>query len=565
MKFRPLALLSVVGLAASTSLAQTDIPWAAAADGLWSNAANWTGSNIPNAADERAVLALPGLYTATVDAGYTVYGVSILNPSATILIADARALSISGGANAFSNQGTLVVNTGGGNGTVLTFNSSTTATGSGSIRLSASGNLDTAYINTIGAAVLTNSLGHTIRGTGRIYGTLLNEGLVSADQPGTTLQLLSAAKTNNRDITAVGTSNLSISGITLTQGASGRLLASDGTVTLNGATIVGGSLQSSGSGIVRVSASNATLVGVTNAGQMLVEDARGLGVNDGLINTGAITVNTQGGNGTLIQFNNSGPLSGAGNILLNASGNLDTAYINTAGAAVITHAAGHTIHGAGNIYASITNNGLISADQPGRNLQLLSAPKTNASVISAVNDGTLILAGFTLTQTTGGLIRNDSSTVNFGGCTLTGGAIQTLGDGITQIVGGNATFTSVTNQGPLHINDGRLIGLNNGLTNQGVVHVNPQAGGNGTYLQFNNNGTLSGNGDIALNASSNLDTATINTVGAAVATNGPEQIIRGTGNISGTLVNDGEIRADLATKALRLNGSPKTNSTHPTK
>ena len=50
MKHGLIAALALVGFAAATAHAQTNIEWLNPSDGLWSNAGNWADGNIPNIA-----------------------------------------------------------------------------------------------------------------------------------------------------------------------------------------------------------------------------------------------------------------------------------------------------------------------------------------------------------------------------------------------------------------------------------------------------------------------------------------------------------------------------------
>jgi len=327
----------------------------------------------------------------------------------------------------------------------------------------------------------------------------------------------------------------------VTQNPGASIVAGAGSfVHFSGLTLVNGTFATSGTGIGQVVGSS-TFTGVANEGVLTVEDARLLAIVDGITNNGAMTVNpTAGGNGTYIQFNNSGAIAGDGEIVLNASGNVDTASVITVGAAVATNTGDHLIRGTGNIAAVLINDGEIRADQSGKILRLNGGPKTNNSLFSAVNGGVLQLSSLTVTQDPAASILATNAEVQFAAITLNGGSIGTAGSGLGRVTG-SSTFTSVINNGLLNIDDARLLAISSGLVNNATITVNPTAGGNGTYIQVNNTYELTGTGQVILNASGNLETAAVYTVGGAVLTNAPGHTIAGRGRINGNFINNGRI------------------------
>ncbi len=561
MKIRTLSVLGVVGLASSIAHAQTDIPWIAG-NGLWSNPANWMGGFVPNDPAERGVLSAPGTYTVNFDNTLTINGLLIPNPTATLQIDNARIAVFGGTSPIVDHAGPIFINTGvGSSASILQFSSSGVLQGTGPLILNATTNLDTAYIQTAGPVVITNAAGHTISGTGNVYGVIANDGVVNADIPSRVLQLWSAAKSNNGLMTATNGGTLQL-GTIFTQSPSAIIRAdADSFVNLNGATIIGGIIESIGSGIVQVIGSSTFNAGTFASGNLRIETGRILIVNTGLANNGTITVNpTAGASAAILQFNSSGALSGTGDLLLNASLNLDTAYLQTGGASVITNAATHLIHGTGNIYGALANDGVVNADVNGRTLQLFSAAKSNNNLLTATNGGTLQL-GTTFTQSPSAVIRADAgSFVNLNGATINGGIIESIGSGIVQVIGSSAFNAGAFASGSLRIETGRILNVTGGLTNNGTVTVNPTAGSSAAIIQFNSTDTLAGTGDLLLNASPNLDTAYLQTSGPAVVTNAATHLIHGTGNIHGALANDGVVNADVNGRTLQLFSAAKSNS-----
>src|SRR5205814_8449769 len=100
------------------------------------------------------------------------------------------------------------------------------------VRLNANtGSQTTAYLQANGGPV-TQGANRTIRGTGRILGSWINNGLILADVSGATLQMDSGARTNNSIMQATGGGTLVLLNQRTTQGAGGRIVAQGGTVTL---------------------------------------------------------------------------------------------------------------------------------------------------------------------------------------------------------------------------------------------------------------------------------------------------------------------------------------------
>ncbi|MBC7773051.1 MAG: hypothetical protein H7210_11185, partial [Pyrinomonadaceae bacterium] len=563
MKFHRCLLFGLVGLAAPFSRAQIDIPWTNGAGGNWSMAANWDMGNVPDQAGERALLNLDGMYTVSVNQNVTVGGILSSNPMATISLNNGRTLTLQAADPMIDHAGPFIVNSmGGGSATFIHFTSSGTLSGSGSLILNANPNLDTAYLNSNIGAAITNQVGHLIRGTGNIYGTLINNGAVTADVNTRTLQLLSAGKTNNGLLSSSGGGTLQLNGFTLTQEPDAVIRAGHASlVNLVGATIVGGDIDSQGSGIVRVISGATTLSGVnTISGNLHILNGNTLFLNASPINHGVITVNSvAGGIATIIQCNVSGGFGGAGSVLLNANLTLDTAQLRTGPGAAMTNGPGHLIHGTGNIHAALVNEGVVSADVPDRILQLLGVGKTNNSLIQAVNGSTLQLSGTTFTQGSLGRLLADGGQINLNGATITGGEINTLG-GRAQVIGTSTINGLASFIGTLNINNGQTLIVNGDLPNSGALTVNPSGGMSATVIRCNSDAEFSGSGQIVLNANVNLDAAQLQSGNGAVMTNGVDHLIRGAGRINALLTNQGEIRADRDGLVLELTGNDKTNN-----
>ncbi len=465
--------------------------------------------------------------------------------------------------NSLTNNGTITVNaSASASGTYLQTGNSLSITGTGTIALNASPNLDTAVMSWNGGGeVLTLGSGQTLRGTGNVLVNMINNGLISADVNGRTLQFTTQPKANNTTMKSTGGGLLRLASVTVNQAAAAQLLADASNVEFWSATINGGNARAQGGGRLLVTGTT-RLNGVTASGPLDVYDGVALQIDQGLVNNGTITINAQsGGAATTLQALTSQTLSGPGTVVLNASPNIETAQLTwSGGGEVLTHSAGHTIRGTGRIYVGMVNNGLVNADRNGRTLAITNAAKTNNATMKATSGGVLSISGVSLTQAPGAQLLADGGSTDFSGTTINGGNVNAVNGG-TGNVSGNSTFVGVTTSGPLRVTSGVTLSLLNGLTNNGVITVNPTESGAGTPVQVLNSQSLTGTGQIVLNASTNLDTAYITySGGGEVLTQGAAHTIRGSGHVYVNLLNNGLVNADRAGRAIELLAAPKTNN-----
>ncbi|MBX3409659.1 MAG: hypothetical protein KF859_07205 [Phycisphaeraceae bacterium] len=558
-----LALFAACGLVASSASA-IDIFWNNASGGAWNVGGNWLPNTVPSSAGDTAVIDLAGTYTVSVTAAQSTGPISILNPSAMVSVNSGVNLNLLG--SQIINDGTLRINsTGGGSQTYLMLaGANAEISGAGSLVLNASSNPITAYLTTNVGQSLTNALGHTIRGTGQIYLTLINNGLVSADVASRRIELLSAAKTNNATMRALNGGILFVN-TTVNQGAGGTLHADAGAVQYSGGTVNGGTLTAANAGEHRV-VSASTFGAFTNNAPLLIDNGHVANFSGAAVtNNGSITINPQaGGSQAYLQLTGPSPavFGGSGQIVLNASSSLDTAYLTSNVGQTMVNDANHTIRGTGRIYVSLTNNGQVNADTNGKVLELLSQAKTNNSVMRAIGGGILQIAGATLTQSTSGELIADGSEVRLSGATVSGGTLLAQNGGAIRVIS-PSTLGSLTNNAPLLVNNGANMNVSGEtIINNGSITVNPQAGGSASYIQLTGAGptTFTGNGQIALNASTSLDTAYLTSNVGQTLINDANHTIRGTGRIYVPLTNNSVVSADVSGKAIELLSSAKTNN-----
>ena len=264
---RALAALIAVSFADNSAFAVTQTStWAGGISTLWSNANNWSPntaapSNGNAGSDYNVIIGVSTVLdiTVTIDA-LTVNTGGILQTNA------GTNFTING--PTLTNNGTIVVNTNENNSaTALVFGGNTILSGNGTLSLNDNGNPAVAQITSAANVTLTQSSNHNTHGRRRLPAAFINNGTVNANVANTTLVLQSNAMTNNNLFEAT-TGSLNINSITVTQGAAGQISAAGGTVNINSSTISGGTLASSGGGLIQISGSS-TIVGLTNTSNAL--------------------------------------------------------------------------------------------------------------------------------------------------------------------------------------------------------------------------------------------------------------------------------------------------------
>jgi hypothetical protein len=423
------------------------------------------------------------------------------------------------------HDGTITVNpTAGPNATNMILTGGSTLGGVGTTVLNANpGNLSTAQLfalNGGAAASFTHAAGHTIRGVGFIYYGMTNNGSIIADQNGRTLDLTSGPKINDGTMAAINGATLRVSSGEVVQPAGRSMTANASTISLVNGTITGGSVVATNGSSIVVDGESSLNATTSVSGPVFVNNSATLRVGTGIVHDGTITVNPTGGpNATGMILTTGSTLGGSGTTVLNASSNLDTAYLFAVNNGTFTHASGHTIRGSGNIYYGVTNNGSIIADQPGRTLVLLGGTITNNAVIEATNNAVL----------------------SFSNETINGGLLRASGGGRIVHTGGALTLNNVSLAGPFDISNGTTLNVGTSLNNDGTVTINPTAGPNATGMILTTGSTLGGSGTTVLNASSNLDTAYLFAVNNGTFTHAAGHTIRGSGNIYYGVTNNGTL------------------------
>ena len=468
--------------------------------GSWNTAANWSTGVVPNNGTDTHVALIDSgkppstvtlSFTATID-GMTLDADDVVNVNQDIVLVVRNVVGL-------ANNGQInIINAGPNINAGLFFSGSQTITGSGEIvmagpRIRASG-------------VLTNGSDHTIRGGGGLLqdtGGMINNGTILAEGSGVlTIDPSAAGFTNNATMQATGTGGFSFvdgtfnNNSTIEVFAGSRLL-----LLLGGATIVGGTLQTTGSGQI-LNQSNNTLDGVTLDGTLDHQGAT-LTILNGLTNNGQLNVRTAS---TILFFDGAQTVGGTGQIVL---GTNSTNTSITTNSNFVTNGAAHEIRGRGRLLddtGGMINDGTILADLA----QVLTIDPnelgfTNNGTVRATGTGGLTMTGGQFTNNPGGRITADSTMTLDASATLTNdpggilagtgtfvinGALNQLGT----IAPGNSTGTltfssSITNHGSsvldieiAGVGDADLLVVNGTATLAGTLNVTLIDSGGGPFV-----------------------------------------------------------------------------------
>lgn len=465
-----------------------------------------------------------------------------------------------------THNGTATINPGGGgSATTITVAGGATLGGTGTIILNAtSGILDRAQLFSINQAAWTHGPAHTIRGRGRVYYNLINNGSIIADMTSEILEFTQGAVTNNGTLQTASGGIMQFNGETVNQSTNGVITAANGDIRMIGSTISGGTVNTVGANkLVSTSGSQTFSGGVVLNANTDINNGSILTCPQGLTQNGTIVINAEGGGAATVMTVAAGTtVDGTGAIVLNAtSGVLDRAQLFSASQAAWTHAAGHTIRGRGHIYYNLVNNGTITADMPNEILELTQGTVSNNATMRTLSGGILQFFGETINQSTTGVISATNGDVRLAGATISGGSISSTGASKVVATSGSQTLSGgISLAGVFDVQNGTNISCPSGLTNSGTLTINSNSGGAATFCLIGSGGTLQGSGRLVLNATSDIfDRAYINAPSGSF-TNGSGHTIAGTGNIYATWTNSGIVRPSGPSRELACQSGRFTQS-----
>jgi hypothetical protein len=460
----------------------------------------------------------------------------------------------SGGATLVNNATMFVNNSTSTFNSVLTFNADCAVSGTGTFFLGGSEN--DSQISSAAGVTVTHGASHTIAGSGYVNAAVVNNGTFRAD-PGDVgngrLYLRTRDKTNNATMIGGPGGELVLSGITLTQGPTGVLLADGGEVEFDQTSqaVVGGTLDAiNGGRLVKEGGGTLTLTGVTiDADLEIRAGTNAATTGPTLVNNAVVVINdsTSPYNG-VFTFNDTCAVSGTGAFFL--GGGASDSQLNTGAGAVATLGPGIVVEGSGYVSAQLINNGRISAvptDSGGARLTLRVEHKTNDNLISAEPDAVLEVSGITLTQTGPGVLLADGGTVELTGTVgVTGGRFDSSGDGLVRTdSGASLTLDGVINDGSFHVGPNtQATVVSDPFVNNGLVRVNDTTSAYNGVLRFSQHTAVLGAGTIRMGGIGADSQILAPDVGASLVL-GVGQTIEGEGYLDGSFLNGGTIRPGL--------------------
>lgn len=568
--------------------------WAQAADasstwedevsqGNWLNSSNWQGDPPLDVPFNRVGVGgevigytahiksgLLGTISVTLDGSIQLDALD-LGESTKLVIPQGITLAIVHRSNAsasgtVSNNGTLEISGSPGQAT-LTFASTdpaamTTLGGTGKLVLRE----DQFQLSVLNGSRLTHAASHTIEGGGRITlnTELINQGVIRANAlyPLIVSGGVSGGFVNTGILEATDGATLRL--VNPVDNTAGVIRASNASVVELAGRIVGGPLQTSGSGEIRA-VGGGGIQGVTNQGLLRVPNGQFLqlfknapGVSEPPItNNGIILLDATAAGASLVVSSEGVALEGNGAVRMSNSAGNNVTFSNPAWN--LRNGVGHTIEGSGSINGRLFNEGLIRASQSTPLILNLGSTQgsTNQGVLRA-DGGTLRLLNGTYLNDGGVIQHLNGSLVELRSTTIVGGLLTGSGPGAIRIAPGfMSTLDSVENGTRFEIpGSSTLLAHGGTITNNGTIAV--QGGTDTSFLRLaQGDVTLAGGGTLDIGNSTNSLVLGITGAGATQyrLTNSHGHTISGGGQLGENtmgLTNLGLIRADRSV-ALTVN------------
>ncbi len=451
-----------------------------------------------------------------------------------------------------ANTGTVNVQSGG-NDTRLRMNANTVLTGGGPIVLTDNSNNT---IDAVSGAITLTNVSSTISGAGALGNaslTFTNDaaGVVDATGTANALHINTSGETltNLGLLEATGAAGMVITSTVVDDTGGGMILAATGSsVLLQAASVVGGTLLTSGSGVIatagadRNSVLDGTAKAVNNTGVLDVTNNAWLYLQGAIHNTGTINVGSVG-NDTRLRMSANTVLSGGGPVVLSDNLN-NTVDAGTAGSSLTNVSS--TISGAGFVGGNglvLINDAAGAIDANGSNRLTLDTSNTvtNLGLIEATGAGGLLIESTTVDDSSGSTIAvGNGSTVTLQSSLIIGGTLSSTGTGVfgindrgSVLDGKTATLTLA---GTFNVTNNEYLYIQGTIDNTGTINV--ASGGNDTRLRMNANTVLTGGGPIVLTDNTN-NTIDAGTAGSSLTN--VSSTISGAGVIGGNglvVIND---------------------------
>jgi len=552
-------VLLAAALAASAGTVHGQVfDWSNAAGGVWETPGNWSPLGPPSAVGDTARFPDLGSYVVTIGASSpSIDSLELVGSGAVVGIAAPRFLTLNGPL-ALENEGTVVVNSGGSSSTAfLIMGADTAFAGSGAVLLNGTIAENDAQLSIPGGLTLTNGSMHTIAGAGQILGSLVNEGLVSANLDQERLQFTSgSAVTNTGELRAESGGELWLQNTAVNNvGGVIRPLPLS-VIRLSGSTVNGGTMGPSGSDAVFL-IENSSLDGVEVSSRVDVPGVFSMTVgSSGIENNGTVTINSNGSSSaSFLQVPASATIGGSGTIRLRGLVATNDAQVVVGANQLLTIGPMQSFVGAGEIRGDFLNLGEVNANIVAETLEVTgNSDVDNDGLIGSANGGTIRFSS-TAVDNSGGEIRVlNGSFGQLSNATIEGGVMDSAGTGVFDVR--NSALGGLVSTARLEIPGAFLVEmLAPGLTNDGEIVINSNGSASSATFDVRSDATLGGTGTMFLNGTIASSDARVSVSAGEVFTHGSGHTIRGAGNFIGEVINRGEIIADLAGEEMLISGA----------
>ncbi|MCW5737750.1 MAG: hypothetical protein KIS73_26760 [Enhydrobacter sp.] len=451
-----------------------------------------------------------------------------------------------------------------------------TLSGGGTVDLSnSSPNL---IIGTSAGATLTN-VNNLIRGGGQLGGgqlTFVNQigGILRATMASGLVLNTGAQVVENSGRLEATTGTLTIQNTSVDGSSGGLIRGAGGTVSLQSARLVGGTLRTSGAGTIQAVDRGSLLDGSTstvhNEGIVNVLNNQYLTIAGSINNTARINLLSAGNDTRLVIDAAGATLSGGGTVSLsNSSTNL---IVGNSATAALTNV-DNLIQGGGQLGGAQ----MTFVNQAGG---IVRATMSNALVLNTgakavVNNGlleatvgTLVIQSTTVDNSGGGDILANGGNVNLHSAAIVGGTLETSGSGVLQAIDRGSVLdgrsSAVLNLGTTNILNNQYLTLRGNIdfgSGTNVGRINLLSSGNDTRL-------IAGLGSTTLGATATV-TMSDNSANSITGTLSPgatpkvsQLLNRGSITGAGTigadmkLTNRGKISATLGNALIISTGNP---------
>jgi fibronectin-binding autotransporter adhesin len=394
----------------------------------------------------------------------------------------------------------------------------------------------------VDSGTLTVGAGQTVEGYGSMSGTFVFQNVVDADSSGNGLSINQSNLTNTGTLEATDGGALQLSGSAIAN-AGGTISAIGTNSSVNvSSSVTGGVLSSSDGGEVSLGPGSLTNVLIASGSQVYAPNGEDVVSMFGtLTNNGTLTFYQANSLGAELDVPTNAILAGSGELSLQGG-------IVGVDSGTLTIQSPQLVEGTGQFLGNVNNQSVIDSNLSGQAISFSDGTLTNSGTIEANAGGTLNFTNPIVNNTGGTIAATGSGSFISLSTALSGGMLSATGGATVFISGGSLTNVTVGSGSPVSISNGATEQVSGTLTNNGTITLNPFFS-SGTDLNFQNGGVLNGDGTVMMIGGPQIS------VGSGSLTIGAQQTIEGSGQLDGTITNQGTILANVSGSTLLFNGS----------